>query len=300
MFWRTVGSDQLQAAVMAYQITENQETSVALIYQQGSYGKNFVNEVNRNLHDTEAKNFEYTDTDELGTILNSPAVYTGTTGVVFISSDILDIVEFVNQVAGKRDYNGLRIYLSDAAADEQLLAPSNADSKDGQIFGTRPSIAQGSVFQLFHDEYLSETGYSAHANVFAAYTYDATWLAFHGYAWAMNIGEQITGVEIAKGLRQISTTNAPSIESGIGWSEAAAYLSSGQAIDLIGASGKLDYDPDTEELSNPVDLFRIGKKDGERCFRVTHTCNITTPEQPVTCSEVETQTDCVLGQNTSE
>ena len=49
LFWRTVGSDELQAASMAWQIKENNDSSIAFIYQNGSYGINFVSEVLQNL-----------------------------------------------------------------------------------------------------------------------------------------------------------------------------------------------------------------------------------------------------------
>jgi branched-chain amino acid transport system substrate-binding protein len=66
----------------------------------------------------------------------------------------------------------------------------------------------------------------------------------------------VSGLEIARGLRQVS--NGPAVEiRPSSWSEIARRFAEGDAIDVNGASGRLDYDPRTEETSAPISIWGI-------------------------------------------
>jgi hypothetical protein len=41
------------------------------------------------------------------------------------------------------------------------------------------------------------------------------------------------------------------------WNEVKASFSDGVAVNLLGASGQLDYDPVTEETTGPIDVWVI-------------------------------------------
>ena len=59
-----------------------------------------------------------------------------------------------------------------------------------QIFGSRPPLLDGALFNNFEALFrlkADELGFldlEASEDVYAAYTYDASWMAIYGYAWA--------------------------------------------------------------------------------------------------------------------
>ena len=64
------------------------------------------------------------------------------------------------------------------------------------------------------------------------------------------------GNNIAAGLAQLSE-GASTPTSGLGWVAGHAKLAAGQPIDLVGASGPLDFDPETNDVrSRAVTLWR--------------------------------------------
>lgn len=297
LFWRMVGSDEIQAAVLSHQIHMNEETSLSLIYQKGSYGKNFINELLQNLDPivrSSTNSFEFSSMETLQLIINDPNVHTNRSAVVFISAEIFEITHFLKEIAPNVNFADLNLYLADAAADEELLAMNISSDKIPHIFGTRPALPSGNVFDLFRDDYNISTNFDAANNVYAAYTFDATWFALYGYAWAHYNEKEYRGSDIARGLRQLSDLTGPNIDMGIQWAEGMSHLSSGKSINVTGASGELDFDPLTEEIFNPIEIFRLGKHNNERCFVITHLCNYDQTLDKVTCMPQDNDSECQL------
>ena len=68
----------------------------------------------------------------------------------------------------------------------------------------------------------------------------------------------MTGEGIAKGIRKMSDKGAGNIDVGPDdWSVAVSTFTNGNAIDLTGTSGALDFDLATEELRGPFGTATI-------------------------------------------
>ena len=62
----------------------------------------------------------------------------------------------------------------------------------------------------------------------------------------------------ARGLRKLSDSSGPSFDlSQNSWTSIAAQLEEGTAIDVSGASGPLNYDLETGEMSSPIDVWTV-------------------------------------------
>ncbi len=86
-------------------------------------------------------------------------------------------------------------------------------------------------------------------------SFDAAWLLMNGVAWATRPEVQAGPHEVARGLRRLSA-GSPFSARGQDWPDIVAtfdYLDEG--IDLSGASGELDFDPETEELPGEWQLW---------------------------------------------
>ncbi len=100
----------------------------------------------------------------------------------------------------------------------------------------------------FGGDDVSTLSYTAHA-------FDAAWLVLYGHAWAVGLGREVTGVELARGLRQLSS--GPSIDlRAANWNEVQARFTNGESIDVFGASGPLDYDAEGETIS-AIDVWVV-------------------------------------------
>src|SRR5690606_26603211 len=86
---------------------------------------------------------------------------------------------------------------------------------------------------------------------------DAAWMAFYGAAWSLRREGAITGLGMAKGLRKLSVPG-PEIPVTPGkWGQIVDALSSGAGVNLVAASGTLDFDPATEETTGLIDIWKV-------------------------------------------
>lgn len=258
-FWRTAPPDDLQGTVMAQDIRSRDKQSVAAIYELGPYGEGLVNAFVTDFASGSRVVEQYPFDDVTARDAAIQAVGEGDHDeVVFVSSEITDIVAFLNGAGQLSGYDTLDIFLADGARDAQLLAEvENGAHLLDQVRGTAPSVPAGPVYDAFASAYSSEYSPStADESNYSAHTWDATWLALYGIAWSQYQEGAITGTGIARGLRRVSegpevTLQAPS------WIDVTAYFAAGEGIDVLGASGELDFDPVTEETTAPIDVWAI-------------------------------------------
>ncbi|MCB9765648.1 MAG: ABC transporter substrate-binding protein [Alphaproteobacteria bacterium] len=257
LLWRTAPPDSLQGRAIADYMIDTGVARVSVIYQSGAYGDglsevfadNFTGDVDLYPFDSEtARSEAVTDVG-----LSNPSQ------VLFISSDISDVVAFLNSAAGQESYRSVPIFLTDAARTADVLAQaSGASVLFPNIHGSAPSLPSGAVYESFQSNYrgryggedVSQYSYTAHA-------FDAAWLVIDGHAWSwFNEGEAVSGIGIARGLRRISSGESFAVRPG-SWTSIVAHFEIGDGVDLDGASGPLDYDAVTEETSAPVDYWII-------------------------------------------
>ncbi len=260
LFWRTVPPDDLQGATVAWDLEDRGVTSVAVVAQDSSYASALADAVEENYGGSVAR-FTFANPTSLSEAITD-AGNAGVQEVVFLSSDVGDIVAFFGAAAVSNDFNGadpIEIFLADAGADPFLLAnTSDLSALYDRVRGTRPTVPQGDVFEQFQAAYASVYNEDPADAVFAPYTYDAAWLAIYGHAWSLYQEDEISGIGIARGLRQVSAPAGGELPVRPGsWELVLGKFKGGAAVNLEGASGPLDFDPLSGETVASIEVWVI-------------------------------------------
>jgi ABC-type branched-subunit amino acid transport system substrate-binding protein len=264
LLWRTAPPDSVQGVAIAWDMTVfrdpvDRSFDVAVVYQTGPYGEGleqtFTDAMNARGGTTTGFPFD----SALGPGDAIADVNGGNfEEVLFISSEAGDVVSFllaVDQLA-----LDLPIFLTDGARNADVLADARAAGAQDLfplIRGTAPASPAGAVYDSFAASYASEHG-GADVSLlsYTAQAFDASWLVMYGHAWATYREGGVSGLGIARGLRQVSS--GPDLQlRPTSWNEARARFQAGESVDVIGASGALDYDPTTGETVAPIEVWRI-------------------------------------------
>lgn len=261
LFWRTVPPDDLQGVTMAWDLDDRGVTDVALVHQESSYATSLAAVFLEN-YAGNVSTFTFSNPTTLSEAITD-AGNAAPQEVVFLTSDVSDIVSFFGAVAVSSDYNGpdpIEIFLADAGSDPFLLQNTQDVSGVlyGRVRGTRPQIPQGDVFEQFQAAYAAAYGEDPSNAVFAAYTYDATWLAMYGHAWAWYQLDEISGFGIAQGMRQVSDPAQAQLPvRPSAWQTVVEKFGAGFSVNLEGASGPLDFDDVTGETTAAIEVWVI-------------------------------------------
>ncbi len=261
LFWRTAPPDDLQAATMVWDVESRWVTNVAVVAQQSSYATALADAFDAGFTGTSVR-FAFDNPTTLGEAITD-AGNAGVQEVVFLSSEVVDIVSFFEAVAVSADFNGanpVEIFLADAGADPFLL--ENTAELDAVVYdrvrGTRPKVPEGDVFEQFQAAFASVFGEDPAEAVYAPYTYDAAWLAIYGHAWSLYQEGGVSGLGIARGLRHVSDPIGGILPVRPGsWEVVVDKFEAGTSLDLEGASGPLDFDPVTGETSAAIEVWVI-------------------------------------------
>ena len=268
LLWRTVAPDTLQAMVIAADMEAREIDNIAIIYQTGAYGdgiqEGFCDAYGGDCLDGNL--FKFTNSAQISDHVTDIA-NADFDEVLFVSSEEEDAVEFLLSAGNTAGMNNIGIFLTDAAAYEGVFAAAEEASHLFPIIrGTRPTIDEtSSVYISFYESFELETGMQP-TDAFAAHSFDAAWLVIYGTAWAMYQEGEVSGLGIARGLRQVSRDTEVNIRPS-SWSTVKAHFQDGLSIDVIGASGALDYDTETGETATPIEIWLVEEEeDGSWTF----------------------------------
>lgn len=257
LLWRTAPPDNLQAETIAEDMAKRGVTDVFVIAQKGDYGEGLVT-LFRGKFSANFKVRYFGTSNERNSFITEAASSTASE-VLFISSIPEDVSDFLIQAGLDTRYANKTFFLTDSAATQEVIDKAPVTVRD-RVRGTRPTPVDSTdtAFSNFRGSYASEyAGADVTKISFAAHTYDATWLVFYGSAWAYLHEGNNTGIGIARGLRKLSAGDEVLIQP-ISWGGIVKAFRSGTGVNVRGASGTLDYNPDTEELSAPIQVWVIG------------------------------------------
>jgi len=275
--WRTAPPDDLQGRAIAADLRAQLgsrdmgdiTTDLAVIFQMGPYGEGLASVLSDEIDDIcpacTVDLRPYSNNSQRDVAATQVGADTGIEEVVFIASNVDEVVAFLNGAATNIDYTGdpgKRIFLTDAAANNDLIDSSSTDAQNElfpRIRGTRPKpLSQGEfAYGLFRAAFAAEyDGQSPDQFSFTAHAYDAAWLLVYGTTWALLQEGSITGTNIAKGLRKVSSGESIDVQP-TNYNSIKTRFGDGLPIDIEGASGTLDFDPSTEETSGPIQTWEI-------------------------------------------
>ena len=136
------------------------------------------------------------------------------------------------------------------------------DSVAYENFVTDYDAFTGKFFGTF-DQTLAYANAQATRQTYAPYAYDATWMIIYAYDWAFTHANISNASDISRGLRRLSDISATTDYNVTpsSWIPIRGILSSSidAMVNITGASGNLDYNLDTEELKNPIDIWNVNQ-----------------------------------------
>ena len=261
LLWRTAPPDTLQGAAIVREVLTAYPTvtNVVVIEEKGSYGDALTEVFTRGFASGSrtVTPFSFGNANER----DAAVVTAGSSGapiVLFISSQTADGVAFLNAASGGAGYAKTTLFLTDSAANTDLLnGTAAAKTLYPRVVGSRPAVPSGNTYNLFQASFRATYQADPNQYSFVAHAYDATWLAFYGTARALRVDKKVTGTGIARGLRSISDGGAEIAVTPANWETIIDTLGTGGTVNVVGASGRLDYDPSTEETTGLVDIWKI-------------------------------------------
>ncbi len=262
LLWRTAASDALQGVAIASDMLTGRDppvTSVAAIHEVGAYGEGLYEVFASAFRDGggEVEEYPYADSGQLAEVI-AEVGSSDVQEVLFISSDTQTIIGFLDSVASLAQFETKSLFMTDPAANPDVLAEASGTAL-AKVRGTRPAPLDEDedVYASFIASYAGEFGDDVRGFPFTPNVYDAAWLLAYGAAWAtLREDGAIAGSTMARGLRRVSSGQDVEIRPS-GWSSVLQVFRGGGTVDLKGASGELDFDPDTEETSAGIEVWHV-------------------------------------------
>ncbi len=275
LLWRMAPSDALQGRVIAEDMLDRDVRRAIVIRERGSYGDGlaevFVNRFQAG--GGTASLLSITSEAEIDKVAGSVASEDAPE-VLFVSSQQRWIVAFLRAAATLPAFADKGLFLTDAAANQSVLtdAGTTAAAVFSRVRGTRPAPRDPSEYVLasFIAEFKSEYGADPLSSTFSAHAFDAAWLSLFGAGYASIAEGRVSGPGIARGLRRLwAGQETPIFISS--WARVLATFRAGQTMNVTGASGDLDYHPQTRDLTGAIEVWTIGSDAGRFMMVRKHT-----------------------------
>ncbi|HEY0710185.1 MAG TPA: ABC transporter substrate-binding protein [Polyangia bacterium] len=267
LLWRAAPDDSGQGRVIADDMLERKVSRAIVIREVGAYGEGlagvFAERFRRG-----GGNLELVSISSVEQARNAGAMNISDEDpaeVLFISSQQAWIVEYLKAASAQTTFDNRTLFLTDAAANQSVLTDAGATNLYPRVRGTRPAPRDSSdyVFASFIADYRAEyQDMSPTAATFSAHAFDATWLTLYGAAASLFDEGRVTGAGISRGLRRMSSGKEVSIVPA-SWPGVVASFRAKQTMNVRGASGDLDYHPQTRQLVSPIEIWTISANGGQ-------------------------------------
>ncbi len=256
LVWRTCGSDNLQAKVLATLVPATDSLDVVWVtndlYADG-LEKAFIAASGR----TDATPVQFDSPDVAGAVsrMDAPAYAT-----LIVDFDAPALVQALQGASGQ---SMTQYLMTDSALTPTLWGTGPFDFTFlTRIRGTAPALPDfadpsGPVYAAFDVSYRGKFSESPADTAFVANAYDAAYAIAIGAAAA---GPAPKGSAIAANLARMSDHAGTSVEIGPGQYQAGVNaLLAGGTIDLVGTSGPIDWDANGDVLTAPTEVWQIAQ-----------------------------------------
>lgn len=281
LVWRTISSDQAQAAAMGALVLLRNPSSVLMLAKDDAYGNYLQSEVGAQL--LEALTVDgYRPAKYAGVDSDMAAVAASALGAATMpeiiaiagTSEVTDLLAALEDEVARRGLTPPRYVLSEGAKDPQLLElVRQRPELEDRLEGTDPSLLDEVLNRSFTARYLA--AFERPPQTFAPNAYDAVYVV--GHALSTTSGTHPGGAAIAAGVAQLVGGSRAIRTDPADIGAARMALSSGDAIDLAGTSGNLDFDLATGESGGGVTGWSVEVRgDGSTRFLTTGTFDATT------------------------
>lgn len=273
LVWRTVVSDAQQGRVIGDILKGDSGVgadagfaginSIGILYVDDAYGQGLNAAIVQRLNGSgkTVSSFQYTRNSESEItsrlqLLN--AQNPGATVAIAFQEDAKRILNGALMHPNLKKPNH-RWLFSDSAKDASTLVGLTQPSEVDGALGTTPAQGAGLAFTTFQDRFKAEFMADPSQFAFTSQCYDAFWVLALGAAHASGADGKgvVDGPRIAQGMTQLSAPSGPMYQLQVtSWTGAEGDLRAGRAINIVGASGNLDFDA-VGDVRAPIEVWQI-------------------------------------------
>jgi len=272
LLWRTVPTDQSQAAAIFQLIRDKGYGRVAVLNIDDTYGNGLRGALEQRLCGADlctedlymSRRFQVENEDGVDaqwpTIIE--ALQSFSPDVIVFVGFVRSGISFLETVAASELLRETPIVCTDGMSNKEALEEVTGPHGRqvlSNVIGTRPASPTGEVFQTFATSYRSL--WNTPPEVYNANAYDAMYLL--GFAiGGIQDSDGVTGPKIAEQLRRLSE-QSPAVSAGQNsWGRGLSLMrGSGQGFNFEGASGPLDFD-EFGEATSSIEAWYFDVDDG--------------------------------------
>ena len=260
LVWRVAPSDVYQGAVLAHAVSSTvaETDAVAVLAVQSPYGDSLVDALGKHLGKRLSAHTFGTDGKGFDSALQAAALAKPKALIVIGNAPLA--MQVANARAAIPALANVGLFLSDGACDGELVKQTKAAGVS--LAGarcTRPGHPPTPIYDHFRERFQQRFAADPAQSSYTEHAYDAVYSVALAHAWALRQGGEgkVDGIALAEGLRHLAKGPAhPYKPSEI--TAMIANLGKGQAIDVEGASGPLDFNPDTGEAPSAYEAWTLG------------------------------------------
>lgn len=306
LLWRTSSSGASQGVILAEDFFARTDVNglprrtsniVALIHEEGSFGAgvadSFAQRYTELAGSDSFERFIFPDgdrekqADQVGTVSARLDEF----GAVLMAGQVADSKAFLAQAAADSNFlaaQDLPVYFPQTGISKSIFedaAPIDTSLFD-QVRSANPAVDTSSVvFTTFRAAFQRIDSREPSTISHTAQSYDALFVMALGAVWAITQEDALTGVNMAKGFRKMVPLGGGTAQmvqfDQSGWGNGFTAFRNRERIDVLGASGPMDYDLTTEEKPTSLELI---EGNAEQEFSVVRACAATPPGEPTDCA----------------
>jgi ABC-type branched-subunit amino acid transport system substrate-binding protein len=278
MLWRTAASDALQAELAAELLARDPAFAgahrIGVLYQDDPYGQGWAGvlatRLPRLLPSVAVHAIQFPFRGDVGSAVEQlAAVKPDVTVLVSFPVDAVRVLNAAAHQPALTRKKGHRWFFADSIKEPSLFnGLEYPDELDGAL-GMEAVDGGGPEAASFQQRFSARYHRRFDDQTYTANRYDAMYLLALGAAWAGGSDGKgaITGGRIAEGLSHLSSGPRISLQPDT-FTAAKAALAAHQSVDVVGASGDLDFDNAVGEARGDFGLWRVAGKRFEKVRRL--------------------------------
>lgn len=249
LVWRVAPSDIYQGAVLAHIATKGlaADAKVSLVTVQSPYGDGLQDALGKALGKRMQPHTFGSDGKGLAGAVQA-AAGDGSAALLVVGSTDQALAVANARVAVPALAN-LPLFFADGACEADVATkPLQPGATVAGMHCTRPGQPPTPIYNQFRERYQQKFGADPADSSFSQHAFDAVYAVALAHAYALRAGGpgKIDGVSLAEGLRHLAKGDKFSFKPN-DITKMTTALQKGQDIDIEGASGPLDFNPDTGE-----------------------------------------------------
>lgn len=263
LLWRTAPPDSLQGRVLADFIKTDPAFStisrVSVVYVDDAYGQGLKSVIQNNLPAPTytVRTLPYVEGEDLTPVVNALDLQNPQLTVLIAFR--AEAKEILRQAATKARLNAASGHLwmfTDSAKDPAIITSETLPLIQN-AFGFAPAQGAGLAYPAFSDRYILKFQADPANYSFLSHSYDAMYVLGLAYAYAYGAGGGTPdGQVLRQGIEKVSSGTSYTLEP-TNLSGMLSAMKSGTGVDIDGASGKLNFNPDAGAPSSPIERWQI-------------------------------------------